>query len=198
MELPVIHSGGIRAYCSDLIVDEEGDIYFLSVAGYETAVKGILANVLEYNSVSLKIDGEYLYPVRSTENYSLHYQRLSSGLFQGVILPKIAFPANDESKDRFLVLGENRSSAEDLFYRHLDEKTDIPLHPVWSGWLWRTFSNREWLIQLECPVGDYEGYPVEIDEDELRDTITMAVADKNAEVIICFEKGGDNARDNQP
>jgi len=33
---------------------------------------------------------------------------------------------------------------------------------------------------------------VEIDEDELKDTITMAIALKNAEVMVCFEKGGDN------
>jgi hypothetical protein len=90
------------------------------------------------------------------------------------------------------VLAEDRSSAKDLFYRHLDEKTDIPLHPDWSGWLWRTFSNSGWLVPLECPVGDYQGYLVEIDEDELKDTITMAIALKNAEVMVCFEKGGDN------
>ena len=40
---------GIEAYCSDLIVDEEtGEYaYFLSVAGYQTAIKGILANFLK-------------------------------------------------------------------------------------------------------------------------------------------------------
>ncbi|MBW1916177.1 MAG: hypothetical protein JRI86_14795 [Deltaproteobacteria bacterium] len=58
MNLPVIYSGGISAYCSDLIINEEGKIYFLSVAGYQTAVKGIIANVLENGSVTIMIDDE--------------------------------------------------------------------------------------------------------------------------------------------
>jgi len=198
MGLPIINSVGIEAYCSDLIVDEEGEIYFLSVAGYQTAVKGIIANVLEYNSVTVRIDGESLYPLRSTENYSVHYQKLSSGLFQSVILPRIAFPNNDETKDMFLVLAEGGSMARELFFKHLDEKTDIPLHPLWSGWLWKAFSEKAWLIPLESLIGDYRGYLVEINENELRDTITTAIAHKDAEVMVCFEKGGEYGRDKQP
>ena len=197
MGLPIINSVGIEAYCSDLIVDEENEIYFLSVAGYQTAVKGIIANVLGYNSVTVRIDGEFLYPLRSTENYSVHYQKLPSGLFQGVILPRIAFPNNDETKDMFLVLADDGSTARELFFKHLDEKTDVPLHPVWSIWLWKVFLEKAWLIPLECLIGDYEGYLVEINEDELRDTITTAIAHKDAEVIMCFEKGGENGRDEQ-
>ena len=198
MVLPIINSGGIKAYCSDLIIDDENEIYFLSVAGYQTAVKGIIANVLEYNSVTIKIDGEYLYPLRSTESYSVPYQKLPSGLFQGVILPKIAFPGNDESKDNFLIIAEDTTMANDLFFKHLDEKTEVPLHPTWSGWLWRTFSEKAWLTPLECLFGDYEGYLVEINEDELRDTITMAIAHKNVEVMACFKKGGKNGTNEQP
>ena len=197
MGLPVISSGGINVYCSDLIVDEESVIYFLSVAGYQTAVKGIIANVLEYGSVTVKTEDEYIYPLRSTETYSVHYQKLPSGLYQGVIFPKIALPGNDESKDKYLVLAEARSMAEDLFFKHLEEKTEVPQDPIWSSWLWREFSERGWLISLDTLVGDYEGYLVEINEDELRDTITMAIANKNKEVIAAFKKGGENGADEQ-
>ena len=41
MTLPIIRSGGIEAYCSDLVIDENTWAYLLSVAGYQTAVKGI-------------------------------------------------------------------------------------------------------------------------------------------------------------
>jgi hypothetical protein len=197
MGLLIINSGGITAYCSDLIVDEEGVIYFLSVAGYQTAVKGIIANVLEYGSVTVKTQDEYIYPLRSTETYSVHYQKLPSGLYQGLIFPKIALPGNDESKDKYLVLAEDRSMAEDLFFKHLEEKTEVPQHPIWSSWLWREFSERDWLISLDTLVGDYEGYLVEINEDELRDTITMAIANKNKVVIAAFKKGGKNGTDEQ-
>jgi len=193
--LTFINAGGIKAYCSDLIVADENEIYFLSVAGYQTAVKGIIANVLEYNSVTVKISGEYLYPFRSTEKYSVHYQKLPSGLFQGVILPKIALPNNDESKDTFLIIAEDGSLAKELFFKHLDGKTEVPLHLAWSDWLWKSFLEKAWLTPLECLIGDYEGYLVEINEDELRDTITMAIAHKSAEVMACFEKGGEYGRD---
>jgi hypothetical protein len=43
-----ISSGGIAAYCSDLIVDsaERENAFFISIVGYQTAVKGILANLV--------------------------------------------------------------------------------------------------------------------------------------------------------
>lgn len=197
MAIPVISSGGITAYCSDLIVNADTEAYFLSVAGYQTAVKGIIANVLEYASVAVEIDDEYVYPVRSSETYSVHYQKLPSGLFQGAILPKIALPGNDESSDVFLVLAGDNSLAEDLFFKHLNEKTEVPLYPAWSHWLWRTFSQKGWLNPLEALVGEYQGYLVEIDENELRETITVAIANKNSEVIVCFEKGGDDGTSEQ-
>ena len=192
MCLPVINSGGISAYCSDLIVNEDRDVYFLSVAGYQTAVKGIIANVLEYNSVFVEIGGEYEYLSGSSHSYTVYYQRLPSGLYQAVILPKIALPGNNQPKDMFLVLSQHTSVAQELFFKHLEERTDIPLHPLWSGWLWKIFSERGWLTPLESLVGEYQGYLVEINEDELKDTITMAIANKNPDVMVCFKKGGEN------
>ena len=192
MNLSIINSGGISAYYSDCIVDEEREVYFLSVAGYQTAVKGIIANVLEYGSVSVEIGGGYEYLSRSSQSYTVHYQRLPSGLYQGVVLPKIALPGNNEPRDMFLVLSRHTSVAEELFFKHLEERTEIPLHPSWSGWLWRIFSEKGWLIPLESLVGDYQGYLVDIYEDELRDNITMAIAHKNPEVMVCFKKGGEH------
>jgi len=194
MNLPVIYSGGISAYCSDLIINEEGKIYFLSVAGYQTAVKGIIANVLENGSVTIMIDDEYVYPSRSALNYTVHYQRLPSGLYQGVVLLKIALPDNKEPKDTFLVLSEDSSLVKDLFFKHLENKTEVPLHPVWSHWLWKTSSEKDWLTSLNTLIGNYQGYLVEIYEGELKEVITRAIADKNQEVIECFKKGETDGR----
>jgi hypothetical protein len=36
MPLPIIRSGGIEAYCADLVMDKESAVYFLSVAGQLT------------------------------------------------------------------------------------------------------------------------------------------------------------------
>ena len=70
MSLPVIRSGGIEAYCSDLVVDENTRAYLLSVAGYQTAVKGIIANVLEYQTVTVILNSSFQY-VNRTEKATL-------------------------------------------------------------------------------------------------------------------------------
>ncbi len=43
MALSGINSAGISAWCSELIINEESETYFLSVAGYQSAVKGTLS-----------------------------------------------------------------------------------------------------------------------------------------------------------
>ena len=190
MTLPIIRASGIEAYCSDLVIDENSWIYFLAVAGYQTAVKGIIANILEYRTVTVMIGDEYHYITRASENYTIHYQKLPSGLFQGTILPKIALPNYEESKDAFLVLAENVSSAKMLFFNHLEEKTEIPLHKDWIDWLWRTFTDNCWLTPLETLMGIYKGFLVDIYEDDLRDAVTMEIRERNPEIISCFDKGG--------
>jgi len=190
MTLPIIRASGIEAYCSDLVIDENSWIYFLAVAGYQTAVKGIIANILEYRTVTVMIGDEYHYITRASENYTIHYQKLPSGLFQGTILPRIAVPNSEESKETFLVLAEDISSAKVLFFDHLEEKTEIPLHKVWLNWLWRTFTDNGWLIPLETLMGSYKGFLVDIYEDDLRDAVTMAIRDRNPQIMRCFEKGG--------
>ena len=193
MTLPIIRSRGIQAYCSDLVVDENKWAYLMSVAGYQTAVKGIIANVLEYQAVTVAVNGSYEYINRSAESYSVHYQKLPSALFQGIILPKIALPNYEESKDAFLILAENTLSAKTLFFNHLEQKTEIPLHSMWSDWLWRTFTEEGWITPLETLIGSYKGFRVDIYEDDLKETITMEIRNKTPEIIRCFEKGGTHA-----
>jgi len=193
MTLPIIRSGGIEAYCSDLVIDENTWAYLLSVAGYQTAVKGIIANVLEYQTVTVALNGGYQHINRAGESYTVHYQKLPSGLFQGLILPKIALPNCEESKDAFLVLAGNISSAKELFFTLLEAKTEIPLHKVWSNWLWETFTDEGWLTPLETLIGGYSGFLVDIYEDDLRDAVTMEIKKRNPEIMRCFKKGGDYA-----
>ena len=112
--------------------------------------------------------------------------------------PKIALPDdNKDSKDIFLVIAQTGLLAQDLFFKHLDHRTEIPLHPLWSHWLWEIFSKKCWLTRLETLVGDYQGYLIQINEDELADTITTAIVEKNPAVIRCFEKGVTDATDTQ-
>ena len=198
MALSGINSAGISAWCSQLIINEESETYFLSVAGYQSAVKGIIANFLQFGSITVKVDGKYFYPVRSSLNYTVHYCKLPSGLYQCVTFPKIALPDDSkDSNDIFLVIAQTGSLAQDLFFKHLDNNTDIPLHPLWSHWLWEIFTKKCWLTHLKTLIGDYQGYLCQINEDELADTITMAIVEKNPAIIRFFEKGARDATDTQ-
>ena len=193
MTLPIIRSRGIKAYCSDLVVDENKWVYLMSVAGYQTAVKGIIANILEYEALTVAVNKSYEYVNRATESYSVYYQKLPSALFQGTILPKTAFPNYEESKDAFLILAESTLSAKRLFFNHLEEKIEIPLHSTWSDWLWRTFIEEDWLTPLETIIGGYKGFLVDIYENDLKEAITMEIRNKAPEINRCFEKGGTHA-----
>ena len=74
----------------------------------------------------------------------------------------------------------------------------IPICPLCNGTdNEETFSERGWLTLLESLVGEYQGYLVDVNEDELKETITVAIAHKNAEVIVCFEKGGNDGTNEQ-
>lgn len=189
MALPVIRSKGIEAYCSDLVIDNNSWAYLLSVAGYQTAVKGIIASVLEYQSATVAVNGGYEYINRAGETYSVYYQKLPSGLFQGTILPKMALPNCEESKSAFLILAEDTPAASALFYDHLEEKTGIPLHPSWSDWLWKLFSEKDWLTHLHTLIGGYKGFLVDIYEDDLKDSVAAAIKNGVPEIIRCFAKG---------
>ena len=66
MELYPIFATGIKAFCSDMIIDPYSleEVYFMSIAGYQTTVKGIIANLLENYGLSIEVKGEEYYLTR--------------------------------------------------------------------------------------------------------------------------------------
>ena len=141
MTLYPIHTMGIKAWCSDLIIDPQDmeTIYFMSICGYQVTVKGIVANLLENCGISIEIDGVEHYLTRSDMGYKVKMKKLPSGLVHAVVIPKLALSRNDEEKqNRFFVITQEDQNILTLFFRHLDEKTEIPLHPTWASWLWKT------------------------------------------------------------
>ena len=129
MKLHEINAVGINVYCSDLIVDPDDEeyVYFLSVCGYQTTVKGILADLLEHYGLSIEIDGNEFYLGRLSLSYKMQIKKLPSGLAHGVVFPKLALPKIDqENQNRFIIFTKDEEDLLTMFYRHLDEKTDIP------------------------------------------------------------------------
>ena len=195
MTLYPIHAMGIQAYCSDLIVDSSDSetVYFMSVAGYQATVKGIIANLLDNYGISVEVDGNSHYLTRANFGYKAHLKKLPSGVVHGVLFPKLALPkSEEEGQDTFFILADNRDEVLTLFFRHLDEKTDIPLHPSWAKWLWKTFEEQEgWLLEAQTIVGSYQGYLFEFNHEQLHDLVSEAIRKRVPEVINCMKwKGG--------
>ena len=196
MMLYPIHSMGIQAWCSDLIVepDDMETVYFMSVCGYQVTVKGIIANLLENYSISIEIDGIEHDLIRSETGYKVQTKKLPSGLVHAVVIPKLAVPNNDEEeKNRFFVITKEHQDLLTLFFRHLDEKTEIPLHPSWASWLWRTFKKQDdWLHELHTMAGDFTGYLFNYQPTELHDLIAEAIKRKVPDVVRCMTWKGEN------
>jgi hypothetical protein len=195
MTLYNIHTMGIQCHCSDLIIDPNDmeTIYFMSVCGYQVAVKGLVANFLENSGISVKVNGEDYDLVRSDMAYNVQMKKLPSGLVHAVVIPKLALPKNDEEKqNRFFVITKEDQDVLTLFFRHLDEKTEIPLHPSWASWLWTTFKKQEgWFIALQTLVGDFEGHLFDYHPTRLHDLISGAIRKKVPEIVGCLSwKGG--------
>ena len=56
-----IRFNGIQGYCAGLITDNDYNIWYLAVTGYQTIVKGIISNILKGESVAVTIKGSNLY-----------------------------------------------------------------------------------------------------------------------------------------
>ena len=195
MTLYSIHAMGIKAYCSALIVDSSDSetVYFMSVAGYQATVKGIIANLLDNYGISVEVDGNSHYLTRANFGYKAQLKKLPSGLVHAVLFPRLALPkSEEEGQDTFFILADNRDEVLTLFFRHLDEKTDIPLHPSWAEWLWKTFEDQDgWLLEAQTVVGSYQGYLFEFNHEALHDLVSEAIRKRSPEVINCMKwKGG--------
>ena len=195
MDLYPITATGIRAFCSDMILDpyELDTIYFMSICGYQATVKGVIANLLENYGISINIEGEEYYLTRAGFGYRTQVKKLPSGLVHAVLFPRMALPGNDEDRQNsFYVFTKEKSQILSLFYRHLDEETDIPLHPSWSRWLWNAFKEQDkWLVELKTMVGAFKGYSFAFNPKKLHDLISGAIRNRAPEIIRCMEcKGG--------
>ena len=199
MKLSPIFATGVKAYCSDIVTDphEPETAYFLSVCGYQATVKGIIANFLENHGISIQVDGVDYYLVRSSLKHKVLVKKMPSGLVHGVVFPKLAMPVNgEENQNSFYIFSETtqKEALLRLFYRHLDEKIDLPLHPSWKSWLWQVFKEQDdWLSELKTLIGTCRGYSFYFNPTKLHDLISDAIRNKTPAIIECMQYKGGNS-----
>ena len=101
-------------------------------------------------------DGVAHYLKCSHTSYKVQMKKLPSGLVHAVLILKLALPSNtnnDGKQNRFLVITKDDRDIRPLFFRHLDEITEIPLHPSWTGWLWNRIQRAGRLVNGTADPG---------------------------------------------
>lgn len=192
MELKRIHASGIVAWCSDVIVEPPDleTVCLLSIGGYQAAVKGIVANLVEGYGVAIQA-GEEHWLNRGDFGYKILLKRLPSGLAHALVFPKPALARNgdEEAGNRFFVFAQDGADVARLFFRHLDNRTELPLHPSWAEWLWGVFSRQQgWLTELVTLAGDRRGYSFNFNHAQLHDIISGGFLNGLPEVVSCLEQ----------
>ena len=187
-----IRTQGIEAYCSGLIVDRETSryVYLLGVAGYQSAVKGILANMLKGEALSVDIHEETYWVERFSANYIMRIKKMPSEYCHGFTLLKMGgVQENEESSFReFLLINRNPQEVKSQFYGQLDQRTEVPIHSSWTEWLWELFEEKGWITRLETVVGKFEAYLVNVHQEEFSYEITQAIRKKMPEIINCMKR----------
>ncbi len=196
MKLYPVMATGIRAYCSDLIVDpiDPETAYFMSICGYQVTVKGIIAAFLESYGISIELESGEYYLMRADLGYKVQLKKLPSTRAHALLYPVLTLPGHtEEKKNRFFVFTNQEAEEKEMFFRHLDEKADIPLHRSWAEWLWRLFEDQdEWITKLETLAGNYSGYAFRFHPKQLQDLISEAFRKGVPEIIDCMKWEGDN------
>jgi len=190
--LSPIQSRGVSAFCADLVVDQENleTVYLLSVGGYQTAVKAIMANLLEGNGLTVEIDQRRHYLNRADLAYKVLLTRLPSGWAHSLVFPKSALAKvpDEEDRFRFFVFTTRAEEAKTLFFQHLDARTELPLHSDWTDWLWEGFLAQGWLVPLASLAGRLQGWSIQFSQQRLHDLIADGLEWSNPELIACFER----------
>ena len=73
----------------------------------------------------------------------------------------------------FILLCQDPQEAPDRYYRFLDQRVSIPLHPSWAGWLWEKGLEQETISPLESH--GIHAYLCEVQETLTREQISQAI-----------------------
>lgn len=128
-------TGAVDAYARD-----GADLWFISMISNQQSIRALWARLLKGEPAVISDDalmgGRYctLAP-QARADCRFHATRLPvSGATHAMLVPSAALYAS-EGRD-FLLLAPTDTEAPALHYRFLSRRIDLPLHPLWSVWLW--------------------------------------------------------------
>ena len=147
-QLYTITAGGFSATCDAFASDlEQNHLWFLSMVGAQTSLKAIWAALLNSPpSPAFLIKGaaddlheggyeRCQIPEGSIGTWKTKIARLpQAGAWHGMVYTQMAELSFE--RDAFLLLTPDPEQAPELHLRFLNQRTELPLHRSWAGWLW--------------------------------------------------------------
>lgn len=162
------------------------ELWGLSIIGAQTAVKAIAAAILKSDPDPAVISPagpdaaagtRYVRRAPDSGKWRSKTARLKlSRAWHCIIHPALAEYEPPDENAGFLLLswGEKAGTAE-KHRRFLSRRTDVPLHPAWSGWLWLRALETGEAQPLESPPS-LQAWLCRPDEGRLQADLTQAVA----------------------
>ena len=166
--------------------DNRAKIWAISIAGSQTSVRAIRANLLKGEQLEIsRVDeeGDPVYGSREPmvkggdSPWTWSEMKLpGSKAHHTLVYPKLA--ELDHGDKDFLILGrctEERTEEELAWqhYRRLNARLDLPMHPQWSRWLWERALAEEEAKELRGL--NLAGWLCKPDRESLQKDISEAV-----------------------
>ncbi|HAL61322.1 MAG TPA: hypothetical protein DCP08_02820 [Chloroflexi bacterium] len=145
---------GLEAHCLGYVLDNRsyGQLIYLSLVGFRTAVRGIWAALM--GNRWLEVDG------RSIHRAAVKYQRITTrlpeqGLDHLVLIHPQATLKFIEPGKPFYVLSDTQEPPLARFLAMLDKTTRVPLLPQWANTLWESGIETELIETIEATRGTF-------------------------------------------
>ncbi len=147
-QLYTITAGGFSATCDAFASDPaENQLWFVSMVGAQTSLKAIWAALLNsppQPAFLIKGAADDLHeggyercqiPEGSIGTWKTKLARLpQAGAWHALVYTQMAELSFE--RDAFLLLTPDPQQAPELHLRFLNQRTELPLHRSWAGWLW--------------------------------------------------------------
>lgn len=159
----------IEAYTDGYAYNYYNNIYLLSIAGSDSAVKGISSAVVNGRDIELIDKDIYLSSSRS-KKYRILSTKLSSGyLHQIVIIDELLIKKDDGELIIYLPKGKKRY---EVVFHQLKKRYAIPAIPSWSEWLYSQIKLDDGIEELE---GNVRLIRISTSEDQLDEAISEGI-----------------------
>lgn len=168
--LPKVSSGGFTAYVDAVAWESQSygygynkttydNLHFLSMLGPTQTVRALWARAMAGEKLLLtglddrEISVSLGYIVKDTWKLTQRPLPNATGSSH-LIIAHVKANYLNPNRHEWYTFPRNEAEAPLLFYRFLDRRITVPLHPSWMGWLWALALKKEWAKPLRTFAAD--------------------------------------------